>query len=506
MAGVGHEIDEVLGLGSALHGTTTPADPWTEDLFRWASPGVRSFTANTSTTNPCSSTPMSFFTIAGGSTELNEFNNCNNGGDYGDWITHTPSQVQDAFTNFSGSPSLSVTSLEVRALDVIGFSLLPPTHVLTVASTNPTSRVSIQATHSDNTGQGRGATPLTRTNGDGVTVTLSAPAATVNGTSFSTWTGCDSKSGTNCIVTINANRTVTANYGPTSPDNFAYQVNAVCGNLSLIGCISPYAIDAATGIPSRTSSPASADAGSAAMAIHPSGKFAYVANTSSNDVAIYAIGANGGLTPISACPGCVNTVPAGQAPSFIAIHPSGEFAYVLNSGNNPIFVYTIGTNGVLTQTSSVLGGAPNSITIHPSGNFVYVADGAFDMIDRFAVNPATGDLTFTDSTPVNGFPFGIVLHPSGMFAYALHQSADEVLVFTIDANGKLSPTGTLSTGSGSGPASIVTDPLGIFAHVLYAPNGTPGQNITLYPVDRATGTLTGPQTFAPVSGVGLGSF
>jgi hypothetical protein len=122
-AAVEHEIDEVLGLGSALHGTTTPADPWTEDLFRWASPGVRSFDANTSTTNPCTSTPTSLFSIDGGTTDLNEFNNCNNGGDYGDWITHTPSQVQDAFTNGSGSPSLSVTSREVQALDVIGYNI-----------------------------------------------------------------------------------------------------------------------------------------------------------------------------------------------------------------------------------------------------------------------------------------------------------------------------------------------------------------------------------------------
>jgi len=125
---VEHEIDEVLGLGSALQGTTTPVDPWAEDLFRWASPGVRSFAANTSTTHPCTSTPASFFSIDGGTTNVNQFNNCNNGGDYGDWITHAPSQVQDAFTNFSGSPSLNVTSPEVRALDVIGYTIVVSKH------------------------------------------------------------------------------------------------------------------------------------------------------------------------------------------------------------------------------------------------------------------------------------------------------------------------------------------------------------------------------------------
>jgi hypothetical protein len=123
-ATVEHEINEILGLGSALNGTTTPADPWAEDLFRWASHGLRSYAAKPSTTNPCSNTtPTSFFSIDGGTTNVNQFNNCNNGGDYGDWITHTPSQVQDAFTDGSADPSLLVRSAEVRALDVIGFNI-----------------------------------------------------------------------------------------------------------------------------------------------------------------------------------------------------------------------------------------------------------------------------------------------------------------------------------------------------------------------------------------------
>jgi hypothetical protein len=130
-ATVEHEIDEVLGLGSALHGTTTPAMPWTEDLFRWqpGPPVVRNYAANATTGNPCAmGTPASFFSIDGGTTDVDDFNNCNNGGDYGDWITHTPSQVQDAFTNASGAANLSISSPEVRALDVIGYTITSSKH------------------------------------------------------------------------------------------------------------------------------------------------------------------------------------------------------------------------------------------------------------------------------------------------------------------------------------------------------------------------------------------
>jgi hypothetical protein len=114
---VEHEIDEIFGLGSALSGATTPTTPWTEDLFRYDSTGVRSFAANAS----CAAPPAAFFSIDG-TNLLDQFNNCNNGGDYGDWITHNPSQVQDAFTNGTGSPSLSLSSPETRALDVIGYT------------------------------------------------------------------------------------------------------------------------------------------------------------------------------------------------------------------------------------------------------------------------------------------------------------------------------------------------------------------------------------------------
>ena len=121
---VEHEIDEVLGLASSLDtpgllsGNILP-----EHLFRRAADGTRSFARNTS----CVSPPAAFLSLDAGVTDLDQFNNCNNGGDYGDWITHTPQQVQDAFSNGSGAPFLTLTSPETRALDAIGFSLVTTT-------------------------------------------------------------------------------------------------------------------------------------------------------------------------------------------------------------------------------------------------------------------------------------------------------------------------------------------------------------------------------------------
>ncbi len=114
-----HEMNEALGLGSNLDGLGVfSGNAAPEDLFRYGSAGVRSFTPQS-----CSqSNGRAFFSIDGGVTNLNEFNNCNNGGDYGDWITHSPSQIQDAFTDGSGKPMMAMGLSETRALDAIGYT------------------------------------------------------------------------------------------------------------------------------------------------------------------------------------------------------------------------------------------------------------------------------------------------------------------------------------------------------------------------------------------------
>jgi hypothetical protein len=112
MAVVSHEINEVLGLGSALpnppSGTIFP-----EDLFRYNSNGVRTFTTNGEN---------AYFSIDG-TNDLARFNQ-NSGGDYGDWWSTgalTP-QVQDAFGTSGAQPNLGV---EATGLDVIGYDDAP---------------------------------------------------------------------------------------------------------------------------------------------------------------------------------------------------------------------------------------------------------------------------------------------------------------------------------------------------------------------------------------------
>jgi hypothetical protein len=117
-----HEIDEVLGLGSSLQATgPTSGGIFPEDLFRYDQTGARSFTTTSSVT--------AFFSIDGVHA-LNQFDNQNDGGDFGDWQSNplpigVSPQVQDAFASPGVTPALGV---ELRALDVLGYDgPAPPT-------------------------------------------------------------------------------------------------------------------------------------------------------------------------------------------------------------------------------------------------------------------------------------------------------------------------------------------------------------------------------------------
>lgn len=107
---VKHEIDEVLGLGSALPNPPFGV-PFAEDLYRYGAPGSRSFTATNGT--------LAYFSINGGVTNLAQFHNTNDGADYGDWQNNATPRVQDAFGTPGANPALGV---ELTVLDALGYT------------------------------------------------------------------------------------------------------------------------------------------------------------------------------------------------------------------------------------------------------------------------------------------------------------------------------------------------------------------------------------------------
>lgn len=96
----------------------------------------------------------------------------------------------------------------------------------------------------------------------------------------------------------------------------------------------------------------------AALAIDPLGKFLYSANSLTNQIAGFNIGADGSLTPMGpAFPDATNPVD-------IAVDSSARFVITANSSSGTVAAFTINASGLLTPTSTfTIGAGPQSIAI-----------------------------------------------------------------------------------------------------------------------------------------------
>src|SRR3990172_7311235 len=96
---------------------------------------------------------------------------------------------------------------------------------LTVASSNPSSGVSVTVSPSDTTGKGNGTTKFTRTYKYGTAMALTAPA-TAGGNNFQKClkNGMDAGSSRGTIVTMPANTTMTAVYVPPTATSYTLTV------------------------------------------------------------------------------------------------------------------------------------------------------------------------------------------------------------------------------------------------------------------------------------------
>src|SRR5579871_889416 len=125
--------------------------------------------------------------------------------------------MNDVFRCF---PAISGLALTLLAAGCSGGSPGHPTpaqaYTLTVNSTHPASGVPVSISPPDMSSTSQGTTGFTLRYTAGASVTLTAPA-TGGGNNFSAWTGCGSANGATCVVTLNSDTTVTANYASPPP-------------------------------------------------------------------------------------------------------------------------------------------------------------------------------------------------------------------------------------------------------------------------------------------------
>ena len=142
----------------------------------------------------------------------------------------------------------------------------------------------------------------------------------------------------------------------------------------------------------------------------------------------------------------------GSGPRHFAFHPGGKYAYVINEMLCTVTGFSYdAASGKLTeiQTLSTLPGeveegfSTAEIVAHPSGKFLYGSNRGHDSIVMYAVDEATGKLTYLGNESTQGkTPRNFALDPTGSYLLAENQGSGTIVLFSIDQDsGKLTATG-----------------------------------------------------------------
>ncbi len=302
----------------------------------------------------------------------------------------------------------------------------------------------------------------------------------------------------------------------------AFSIDALTGNLTLINTI-----------------PATGGSIAQHVAMHPSGKFAYVANLYTDDVLIFSLDAVTGAVANT------DTVTVGRSPSWVAFDPTGKYAYVTNHDASSISVFTVNSTtgalapvateniGVMPQAMVVdatgqyayvatlsgvkpyridtstgrltllsdywipSGGDPRTINIDPTSRFLYVTNGDNSTITTLQIDQNThiprpiNSTSWLVTSKGSALGFALVNGPtplvsSSKFAYAANAYSDDISAFTIDSGtGALSSISS-SIATGAGPNYLAADPYGRFAYVTNSGSA----NISAYGIDSLSGALS----------------
>jgi 6-phosphogluconolactonase len=200
----------------------------------------------------------------------------------------------------------------------------------------------------------------------------------------------------------------------------------------------------------------------------------------------------------------VDATAAGENPSFLAVHPNGEFLYAVNEvDDGAVTALSIDRDsGELTELNQVVtgGGAdPCYCTVEATGQYLLVAHYTGGTV---AMVPIEDDGTVAEPSHVvehegsgpnpdrqeTAHPHSIRPGPENRFAYVPDLGTDEVFVYELDLeDGKLRPTefGALELPGGSGPRHLDFHPDQDRIYLLNELDST----LTVIDRDPSTGAL-----------------
>jgi 6-phosphogluconolactonase len=266
------------------------------------------------------------------------------------------------------------------------------------------------------------------------------------------------------------------------------------------GAVASFLVDAKTGALSFVSRVSSQGDGPAHVSVDRTGKFALVANYGGGTVAVLPLGAGGQLGAAVD----VHDHGANANPHQIFTDHANAFAFVPNKGAGTVTQYAFdAAAGKLTGDGSLAtmpGAGPRHIDLHPTAPYAYLIDENASTMSALAYDAATGQLTILQT--LTTLPAGytgantgaeVKVAPSGKFVYGSNRGNDSIVIFHVEADGKLSLVGHQPT-MGQTPRHFDIDPSG---RILVVANQMSNSVVTFF-VDPSAGTLTPTGTMVSV--------
>ncbi|HEY1903099.1 MAG TPA: beta-propeller fold lactonase family protein [Terracidiphilus sp.] len=180
----------------------------------------------------------------------------------------------------------------------------------------------------------------------------------------------------------------------------------------------------------------------------------------------YTVGSGGAMSLASGSP-----YKAGVKPSALISDPTSRFLYVTDFASNEIIGYTIqdgSTLDFLINGPFKTGNEPNAIAIDPRGKYIYISNGLDSTVSAYVLDLTTGtpsaavNTTGSQANATDTTPVAVIVDPAlGRFVYTANQQGDSISGFRLDPNtGALQGTQSTPYPVGNAPAALAAVPHG----------------------------------------------
>jgi 6-phosphogluconolactonase (cycloisomerase 2 family) len=180
----------------------------------------------------------------------------------------------------------------------------------------------------------------------------------------------------------------------------------------------------------------------------------------------FTVGSGGALTPATGSPW-----KAGIKPTAIASDPTNRFVYITDFASNELIGYTVQNGNVLDFLLNgpfKTGNEPSAITIDPRGLYIYVSNSLDSSVSAYTIALSTGtpsaalNVTGSQTNSTDTQPVAILVDQSlGRYVYTANHLGNSVSGFELNPNtGALTQTISTPYPTGNTPAALATIPHG----------------------------------------------